>query len=65
MPGVSTGRANMHNARVRGLHLVFAFELDKGGEHRSHGGIEVFWSRRAHDFDEDAEDLQQGVFRGG
>jgi hypothetical protein len=23
--------------------------------------MEVFWSRRAHDFDEDAEDLQQGV----
>ena len=65
MQGVSTGRANRHNARVRGLHLVFAFERGKGGEHRKHGGFEVFVSSRAHDFDEDAERLQQGVLRGG
>lgn len=62
---MSTERPNGHNARVKGPYLVFALEMGKGGEDRSHGGMEVFWSRRAHDFDEDAEDLQQGVFRGG
>jgi len=40
--GVGTERENRHNARVRGLNLVFAFELGKGGETqvaRGNGGI--------------------------
>ena len=66
MQGVSTGRANRHNARVRGLNLLFAFELGKGGEHRKQGGTEVLFISGTHDFEEDAEYLQQRCFeRGG
>ena len=47
-----------------GLHLVLTTDGEKGFKHRKHRGLQVFFRRRAHVFDEHTEDLYCSVFRG-